>query len=123
MNAEHPARRARTSLTHPMYLDWLPLAAAPRFKSYPGRLGMTILPGKYQPGGLAGDHERDLEIDAACLAELGVTTFVVLVEDWELVRCRVPNFVATMARHGIEVVRYPMVDGHTPVTLSEAARV
>lgn len=104
----------RTSVSHPLYLDRLPITVAPRFAAYPGQLDMTILPGKYQPGGMAGDHARDLEADAARLAARGVTTFVLLVEDWELDNCRVPNFIATLARYGITVLHYPMVDGHTP---------
>lgn len=113
---------ARTSLTHPLYLDWLNLAAAPRFAKLPGRLGMTILPGKHQAGAMSGNHARDLELDAARLAtEYGVTTFILLVEGWELEACRVPAFAATMARHGITVRHYPMVDSHTPADRSTHA--
>lgn len=111
---------ARTSLSHPMYLDWLDLRVAPRFANTPGHLGMTILPGKYQPDGMSGKHQRNLELDAARLAELGVQSFVLLVEDWELLRCRVPDFVATLNRHGIEVLRCPIVDRHTPDDRSPA---
>jgi protein-tyrosine phosphatase len=112
---------AHTSLTHPLYLDWLDLAAAPRFADLPGRLGMTILPGKRVPG-ISGRHERDLELDATRLVTLGVNVFVLLVEDHELVRCGVPGFVETMNRHGIEVLRCPIVDGWTPREISLAER-
>ena len=111
----------RTSLSHPLYLNWLNLTAAPRFAHFPGSLGMTILPGK-RVGGISGRHERDLELDAARLATLGVNLFVLLVEDHELTRCGVPDFVEVMNRHGLAVLRCPMVDGHTPLTHSLAER-
>lgn len=111
----------RTSLSHPLYLNWLQVSAAPRFAKFNGRLGMTVLPGK-KVSGISGYHDRDLEADAAQLAKLGVTTFVLLVEDHELISCHVPDFVTVMNRHGIAVLRCPIVDGSTPRQCSAAER-
>jgi protein-tyrosine phosphatase len=104
-----------------MYLNWLDLSHAPRFAKFTGRLGMTILPGK-KIAGIAGYHDRDLAADAAILAKAGVSTFVLLVEDHELVSCHVPDFVPVMNRHGIAILRCPIVDGHTPHQHSSAER-
>ncbi len=85
-------------------LDWLDLSLAPRFAGWTGRLGMTSLPGT----------RRALEADAAQLAADGVTTFVLLVEDHELTECGVESFVEVMAFHGVETVRFPIVDQNVP---------
>ena len=111
----------RTSLNYPLYLDELDLRVAPRFAHFTSPpLGLTILPGKHQIG-ISGRHERDLELDAARLTELGVSVFVLLVEDHELIGCAVPNFVEVMHRHHITVLRCPIVDGQTPGPTSLAA--
>ncbi len=75
-----------------------------------GRLGMTFLPGK-QRDGWTGLHWRDLQTDVARLrGELGVDTFLLLVEDHELAAARVPDLAGTMAAAGIELIRFPIVD-------------
>lgn len=104
-----------------LYLDWLDLAAAPAFAGVTGRLGMTLLPGR-RCSGYAVKEPRDLERDAQTLAALGVSVFILLVEDHELISCGVPAFVAVMAAHGITVLRCPIVDGQTPRELSSAPR-
>src|SRR3954467_1304057 len=104
-----------------LYLDWLDLEAAPGFASTTGRFGMTILPGR-RCSGKTAKEPRDLELDAATLASIGIDAFVLLVEDEELVACGVPAFAEVMAGHGIPVVRCPIVDHGTPVDPSTAAR-
>ncbi len=101
-------------LADPLRLDWLDLSAAPRFKDWAGRLGMTILPGKQQLHGMSGAHMRTLETDARQLATDGVTTFVLLVEDHELIEFKVEPFVEVMAASGIETLRFPIADQRTP---------
>jgi len=102
----------------PLYLDWLDLTAAPGFAEATGRFGMTILPGR-RCSGKSGSLPRDLDRDAATLADVGVNAFVLLVEDHELVACGVPTFSNVMADHAIPVIRYPMVDHQTPSDRSE----
>lgn len=82
---------------------------------------MTILPGR-RGLGIGGYHRRDLEADAALLTEFGVQTFVLLVEDHELIGSGLPNFVEMMKRRGIAVLRCPIVDGQTPRDISHASR-
>jgi hypothetical protein len=65
----------------PIRVDWLPDGWAGDGR--PGRLGLTILPGKQgastrYPGRV---YDRDLDADLATLRELGVRRLVLLVED------------------------------------------
>jgi hypothetical protein len=57
-----------TSTSHPLRIDWVDLARAPKFADLTGRLGMTFLPGKCLPG-QAGHHWRDLVLDAERLRD------------------------------------------------------
>jgi hypothetical protein len=82
---------------------------------------MTILPGRRCSGATAKEP-RDIELDAAALAALHVDTFVLLVEDHELIACGVPTFSTVLADHGIPVTRYPIIDHRTPHDRSSAPR-
>jgi protein-tyrosine phosphatase len=104
-----------------LYLDWLELAAAPGFAGTRGRFGMTILPGR-RCSGQTAKEPRDIERDAVALAALDVDTFVLLVEDHELVACGVPTFSTVLAEHGIPVIRCPIIDHRTPRDRSSAPR-
>ena len=106
----------RTSTTNPIRVDWVAdLPGVPGLRGAAdagGRLGMTFLPGK-QRDGWTGLHWRDLQTDVARLrGVLGVDTFLLLVEDHELVSARVPDLADTMAAAGIHLIRFPIVDMH-----------
>lgn len=104
----------RTSTGNPIRLDLVDLARAPGTATWTGRLGMTFLPGK-QRDGWTGLHWRDIALDAQRLrSELGVDTFLLLVEDHELRESRVPDAVARLEAEGIEVLRHPIVDMKVP---------
>lgn len=99
----------------PIRVDWLPDGWAP--DGLPGRLGLTILPGKHgastrYPGRV---YERDLDADLATLRELGVARLVLLVEDHELDRW---GSGAPPATWSPPVVRFPMPDGSPPADLA-----
>ncbi len=116
-----PPPGARTSLTHPLRVDWVDLSSVPDLASATGRLGMTFLPGKKDQG-VAGLHWRDLVLDAERLQiDHGTTHFVLLVEDHELVATRVPDFVEVLQNHRIDVTRYPIEDQGVPRSV-EATR-
>lgn len=109
----------RTSTSNPLRVDWVNLALVPALAAAPGRLGMTLLPGKHQADGAAGKHWRNLEEDAQRLREVDrADTFVLLVEDAELLACGVPDFVEVLAGHDIAVLREPIPDGDIPPDLS-----
>ncbi len=80
-----------------------------------GRVGLTFLPGKRYLGYYTGPHWRDLETDAARLAQLRVDVLLLHVEDKELRRCRVPDLAEVLPAHGVELRRYPIADPRVPV--------
>ncbi|MEI8332629.1 MAG: ADP-ribosylglycohydrolase family protein [Chloroflexota bacterium] len=100
-----------TSTESPIRVDPVDLSGTPGGAGWTGRLGITFLPGKRRTGGFTGDHWRDAPRDARRLrVDLDVDTVVLLVEDWELALCRVPDLVEALAAEGIETIRFPVVD-------------
>lgn len=95
-------------------VDWLPseLLADGR----PGRLGLTIMPGKHGPSVRYPGHiyRRELEADLTALRQAGVRRLVLLVEDHELERWGDPAIRERAAGHGLNVVRAPIADGRAP---------
>lgn len=80
------------------------------------RLGLTILPGKHgastrYPGRV---YRRDLQRDLATLVELGVRRLILLVEDEELERWGEPAIREIAGAAGVDIRRFPMIDGGTP---------
>jgi ADP-ribosylglycohydrolase len=119
----------RTSTTSPLRVDRLdlagvvgPAAAAATGSgppgaggpTPPGSAGITFLPGKRYVGYHTGAHWRDLDTDAARLRELGVDVLLLLVEDAELDRCRVPDIAEALAARGVDLVRFPIRDPLLP---------
>jgi protein-tyrosine phosphatase len=87
----------------------------------PGRLGLTILPGKRgisfrYPGRV---YRRDLDEDFARLRSLGVNRLILLVQDAELQRWSDPSIVARGRAAGVTVLRHPMPDGQPPASADE----
>ncbi len=104
----------RTSLTDALYVNWCdPLPV-------PGRLGMTFAPGKWDPAPRSGPAwDRDLGLDLDRLRdEYRLDRLVSLVEDRELRLLRIERLVPEAAARGIEVVRFPIVDGGVPADLA-----
>lgn len=109
-----PPPGAVTSENHPLYVSWVESSGIPAAAGWTGHLGMTILPGKHGRG-MAGYHWRDLDEDVERLArKFEVTTFVLLVEDDELVSTGTSAIASTMAEDGIELLRFPIVDHGVP---------
>jgi protein-tyrosine phosphatase len=91
----------------------------------PGRLGMTILPGKQgisfrYPGRV---YQRDLDRDFALLRADGVRRLILLVEDTELAHWSDPGIVERGSAEGVEVLRYPIPDGQAPGSEAEMTRI
>jgi len=97
-----------TSETHPLRIDCVqPL-------NQPGRIGMTLCPGKQQQGGLSGHWARDLEADLAVIAGAGASTLVSLIEDHEFRTLRVEDLGEQAQRLGLEWLHLPIVDRGLP---------
>jgi protein-tyrosine phosphatase/nicotinamidase-related amidase len=79
-------------------VDWLPEEL-----TAPGRLGLTILPGRR-------DWGRRLDEDVAALKAAGVTRLLSMVPEEELHRYGVDELLATFAAAGLRVHHLPVVD-------------
>ena len=73
----------RTSLTHPLYVTWIPL------EGDEGRMGMTLCPGKYQPVASTGSWDRQLDVDLDALVAMGTQRLVSLVTEEDMRGLRV----------------------------------
>ena len=98
----------RTSITHPLRIDWLPV------EGDEGRIGMTLCPGKYQPISWTGGWDRQLDLDFEALKENGTSKLISLVthEDMELLR--VSQLPEVVEASGIEWVHLPLPDCSVP---------
>jgi ADP-ribosyl-[dinitrogen reductase] hydrolase len=105
--------RAKTSESHPLRIDWLPVLA--------GRVGMTFCPGKHQRGALTGDWARDLEADLEVLSQAGTKALLSVIEPHELVELRVPNLGEVAVARGIEWHLLPVPDVGVPDAGAETA--
>lgn len=95
-------------------IDWLP--ASDLADGRPGRIGMTVLPGKRgasvrYPGRV---YRGDLDADLASLRRAGIRRLVLLVDDDELSRWGDASIVTRAAAIGLEVDRHPLADGAPP---------
>jgi len=101
-------------LDPPIHVDWVDPALLA--DGLPGRLGLTILPGKRGKSirypGLV--YRRDAPTDLERLQALGVGLLVLLVEDRELARWGDPTLVEHAASAGLALRRFPIPDGHAP---------
>ena len=103
----------------PPRIDWLP--ASDLADGRPGRIGMTVLPGKRGPSVRYPGHvyRADLERDLAALERAGIVRLILLVEDEELARWSDTELVERAAGFGLEVDRHPMPDGAPPASTAE----
>lgn len=113
----------RSQDDRPLRVDWLDRSSLADAR--PGRLGLTFLPGKHGPSMRYPGrvYRRDLGDDLRALSEAGVRLLVLLVEDHELARWGDPAIVATAARAGLRIERWPMADGRAPATVEEMRRI
>lgn len=104
----------RTSMTHPLRIDSLPLGA--------GRIGMTLCPGKTQVNGVSGAWARDLDLDLASVSAFGATALVSLLESHELesVRVSVAALESKARALGIDWFFAPIRDQGVPDDAFEA---
>ena len=104
-------------------IDWL--EPAQLGDDLPGRLGLTILPGKQgtsfrYPGRV---YRRDVDGDVALLRADGVRRLILLVEDAELHHWSDPAIVQRGSAGGVEVIRHPIPDGRAPSSMGEMHRI
>ena len=105
-------------LDPPIHVDWVD--ADLLGDDLPGRLGLTILPGKrgvsVRYPGLV--YRRDTRTDLERLRALGAGFLALLVEDYELARWGDPGLVEHATAVGVSVRRLPIPDGAAPTSIT-----
>jgi len=105
----------RTSELSPIEVSWLPVGLA-------GKLGLTLAPGRHGWSTMGFRWERDLGADLDRLAEVhGASLLVCLLEDHELERMNLRDYVPEAVKRGLEVMRYPIPDGGVPASAGAVA--
>lgn len=108
-------RTIRTSDTNPLRVDFL----SPNVIVPPGRLGMTIAPGKKDLNGWTGAHDRDLQKDLDLLfRDYNPSTVVSLMESFEYPAFQIPTLLGEILIRGAQVIHYPIKDVSVPASMS-----
>jgi protein-tyrosine phosphatase len=101
----------RTSLTHPIRVDWLPREG----EGPAGAVGMTFAPGKRCDSTYGFRWDRDLDLDLEQLTKVErADVLVSLIEDHELGTYGIVDLFVRAAAHGLEVHRLPIRDMDVP---------
>jgi protein-tyrosine phosphatase len=109
MNINRPIQ---TSQSHPLLVD---VVAPAHLRGLPGRVGMSIAPGKKDLNGFTGAHDRDLTADLdALFGQFQATVFVSLMEDFEYTRFHIGGLFNEVKARGSHVLHYPIVDVSVP---------
>jgi ADP-ribosyl-[dinitrogen reductase] hydrolase len=98
----------RNSISHP-----LQIAAVSPGSEY-GRVGLTLCPGKYDPHGMSGAWDRDLDRDLDLIRAWGATAVVTLLEPSELTLLRVERLGDEVERRDMKWFHLPIVDVSIP---------
>ena len=98
----------RTSFSHPLYVNWLPL------EGDTGALGMTLCPGKHQPVSSTGAWDRQLDVDVQALVDDDVHRLVTLVTDEDMRMLRVEELPAEVVHRGLAWHHLPFEDTTAP---------
>lgn len=102
----------KTSLSHPIRIDALPVAA--------GMLGLTFCPGKQGDSLTGGSWLRDLDVDVAAINGWKAGLVVTLMERHEFVLLRVPDLPERVLAHGMDWVHLPIRDVDIPAASFDA---
>ena len=98
----------RTSSTHPLSVDWLPI------EGDTGCIGMTLCPGKYQPFAQTGSWDRQLVPDIESLVRYNTDLLVSLITDEDMGDLKVTDLPRVVAEKEIDWVHLPFTDTTAP---------
>ncbi|KAH3732886.1 dual specificity protein phosphatase [Pelomyxa schiedti] len=103
----------RTSDTHPIYANLVPLPA-----NVSGKMGLTLAPGKVQTGSMTGvNWERDVLKDLTTLKNAyGTSVLVTLMEPFEMANIKISHLFTTAESIGIKSIHWPLPDGSAPTS-------
>ena len=79
-----------------------------------GRIGITLCPGKTDPGGMSGPSARDLDADLDAIQRWGATAVVSLITDEELDFLSVRDLPGAVRDRHMEWWHAPIPDGRPP---------
>ena len=79
-----------------------------------GRIGVTLCPGKKDPGGWSGPWERDLELDLDQVQRWGATAVISLITDQEIGLLEVRDLPEAVRNRHMEWWHLPIPDVHPP---------
>ncbi|EYD74035.1 hypothetical protein Rumeso_04406 [Rubellimicrobium mesophilum DSM 19309] len=103
----------RTSQSHPLYVSDLAVG--------PGRLGLTICPGKKGDSVFGAPWDRDLGMDLAAVRDWGATAVLTLVEPHELRMLGVERLGEAVRALGMEWHHFPIPDLGAPKDLDRSS--
>ncbi len=105
--------KTRTSLSDPLQIVEITVLD--------GVVGITMCPGKQQPGAFSGHWDRDLDLDLAAIRAWGATDILTLVETSELAALSVEALPAKARALGMRWHHVPIIDGAVPDASARAA--
>jgi protein-tyrosine phosphatase len=106
---------------HPLVVAWMEDPALTPL--WPGRLGLTIAPGKKGVSAEGNRHDRDLSTDMTQLRADGVTRLVNLMEAHEETRWQMHGYDDAARLAGLRLRRFPVVDVSVPTDPAAFARM
>jgi ADP-ribosyl-[dinitrogen reductase] hydrolase len=109
------AMHARTSVSHPLQIAFVPVGAGL------GRVGITFCFGKQQQHAATGAWARDLDLDVSVIADWGAASVVTLVEDHELASLGVTGLGDAVRAAAMEWQHLPIRDVSVPDAAFETA--
>lgn len=98
----------RTSISHPLRIAVV--TAGSEF----GRIGITFCPGKYDPHGMSGAWDRDLNRDLDTIRDWGAAAIVTLLEPEELTLLKVERLGEEVLRRNMSWFHLHIADVSTP---------
>ena len=105
----------RTSQTHPLEI------AVVSGEAFSGALGVTLAPGKWDPGSASGGWARDLATDLDAIAAWRARVVVTLIEPHEFDLLRIRSLGGEVRRRGMDWLHLPIRDVSVPDAAFEAA--
>lgn len=86
-----------------------------------GFIGLTFCPGKYDPHGMTGGWDRNLDKDLQAIVDWGGKVLVTLMESHELELLGVPDLGEIAHEHGLLWMHLPIPDASIPGPAWESA--
>jgi protein-tyrosine phosphatase len=106
--------KVRTSVSHPLRVDWL---------EEPAKVGLTLAPGVRDRSSAGFRWARDLDADLAAIRRQGTTALVCLLEEHELERYGIGELFAKARSHDLEVLRLAIPDLGVPRDIEDVDRL